>query len=279
MSNKWQINPTLAAQYVPNQTTYINNTTMDTFTIKNAVWDTRQAAGGETKQLVLSLENDAGRTATNYILYKLEGKNSEQGVTLINAIGYLIGQQELSAAEGTYETYDPASQKPVQQRGFICPEMIGKRIGMVMYKRSYYDSKKHFAVRSGMSPFQVFDPVTKQTAAEKFEGKPGTDESLQLIFTAALESEKYFLDRANREMALAQGGANTANNGFGQANNGFGQANNGFGQANNGFGQANNGFGQANNGFTNTAGFGQANTTLMANTVPKAGAVDDDIPF
>ena len=258
MSNKWQINPTLAAQYVPNQTTYINNTTMDVFTIKNAVWDTRQQAGGETKQLVLSLENDSERTATNYILYKLEGKNSEQGVTLINAIGYLIGQQELSAAKGTYETYDPASQKPVQQQGFICPEMIGKRIGMVMYKRSYYDNKKHFAVRYGMSPFQVFDPVTKQTAAEKFEGKPGTDESLQLIFTAALESEKYFLDRANREMALAQGGANTANNGFGQANNGFGQA---------------------NNGFTNTAGFGQANTTLMANTVPKAGAVDDDIPF
>lgn len=264
MSNKWQINPTLAAQYSPNQTSYINATTMDTFMIKNAVWDTRQQPNGDTKQLVLSLETDAGRTATNYILYQFEGKRNEQGITLINALGYLTNQSELSSVEGTYETYDQATQKPVQTKGNVCPELIGKRVGIIMYKRSYYDSKKHFAVRSGMSPFQLFDPATKQTAAEKFDGKPGTDESLQVIFAAALESEKYFTERAQREMAVAQGGASNLNTGF---------------NTQSGFGQASTGFGRAGTGFNAQAGFGQPNTAAMANTHLKPSAVDDDIPF
>lgn len=303
-NNVWQINNNMAAQYTPNTSSFIDSACLDVFTIKNAVWKSDDFGKGVTKQLMLFIENSSGKTTTAYLIYQFEGTPNEQGENSIHALGVLTNNTQLSAAPGTYEGYDKATRSKVMRDALICPELINRKVGMVLFKRAYLNSANE--EKFTMTMYQMFDANTKQTADEKQRQQPGSDQNLQVLLTQALEKEQYFASQLEIKKKAVMGNGNGNGNGYSNGyNNGFNNYNNNQGFNNNGYNNqpqntyasnntAQHGYGnnagnnqnQPQNGYYNAPQInqqgGQVNQPQngsMQNGIPKAAPIDDDIPF
>lgn len=131
------------------------------------VWPIVSSQKG-TKGVHFEFEADGAKT--NFDIYTVKADGTKlPGYFTLQALQTIFNLRGLTAAPGKIEKWSDEEQKRVEQDGPVFPQLVGKRIGMVLQKELYNRNDGRESYRMGLQA--VFDATTRLTASEIKEKK------------------------------------------------------------------------------------------------------------
>lgn len=130
-------------------------------------WPIVSAAKG-TKGIHFEFEADGAKT--NFDVYTIKADGTKiPGYFTLQAILTILNLKGLQTAPGKIEKWDDDERKRVETDGPVFPQLVGKKIGVVLQKELYNsnDGKERYR----LSLQAVFDSVTRLTSSEIKEKK------------------------------------------------------------------------------------------------------------
>lgn len=173
-------------------------------TIKQAFYTHTQKG---TQTLVLSLESETGEQG-DFPIYFANSENERlSGYNLINAIIALTGVQGISQVQGTYLEQDWNAGRKVEKQGYIAPELIGKKVGIIT-TFDYYDGtdqQGNSVERYRVQIYSVYHAQTMQWARQVLnneQAKAGqTDQMLEQAKKVSVRSREKLQGSQNQAYA------------------------------------------------------------------------------
>jgi len=119
----------------------------------------------------ITLEFDAGSAGKTEVTLWARKDDGEPafGMNFLQSIMLMLGLRSLKSVTGTVEAWDNDANKRIEQDGEVFPELMGKRIGLVLQKE--LTTKQSGGDSYRMNVYGVFHHESKLTASEIKERK------------------------------------------------------------------------------------------------------------
>lgn len=132
------------------QITKINHNICGIFKITKANWQSFK----DKKSIVLHLQSSEKHVCKVTLFYKDNAGNLLHGYPYLQSIMTLLNLPFLSIS-------------PCQDNAYVCPELLGKNIGLYLHKDDYFVAS-HNKYYENLAITAVYDPMTQQFADEAF---------------------------------------------------------------------------------------------------------------
>lgn len=234
------------------QSDFIQGNSQLTLKIISAGWIAKpNNTGGQNYALDLYVMNESKSTAHLTLWYGNSTGERWGGENIINALMTVCNVPSLSQVQGNHWQYNFDERKDLQVPMMIAPELANKAFGAFLTENWYV--KDGQPKQAGTNLFNVYDYQTNQLAWQKNAGQPSDQTALTKVYEAMLKASEKAKNKAYEQAGIAIGvdpselasGANPFMGGQSTTYN--------------------------RNPLPNNVMTGQA--------VPKAGAIDDDVPF
>lgn len=191
MSRNYDLNPT-AAKEANSGGKRITEHGVYTGTFR-AAWYEQNEKGTESVQFIF--HSDAGQEAGPLALYTHKGDGTElPSYKTLNAIMACVKQRNLTAQRGRVTLFDYDSQKEVEKDKDVYPQLMGKRIGLVLTAEEY--ETRNGDLKTRLLIGAPFDAETRRMADEVLDQSPDAH---------ALDKYTAWLDKAGRWLKPLQG--------------------------------------------------------------------------
>ena len=251
MSAFWNLDKAKANK--AGQSDFIKGNSQLTLKIISAGWkamDSKTKAGVQNWYLSLYVMNESKNTAHIDILYGNSLGERWSGENLINALMTVCNVPSLSQVQGNHWQYNFDERKDLQVPMMIAPELANKAFGAFLTENWY--AKDGQPKQAGTNLFNVYDYQTNQLAWQKNAGQPSDQTALTKVYEAMLEASEKAKNKAYEQAGIAIGvdpSEMTNNSPF---------------------------MGGESTTYNRNP---LPNDVMAGREAPKAGAIDDDVPF
>lgn len=125
-----------------------------------------------TRGISFEFRADTGEVG-GFTLYTYNGKGEPlAGLKRLNALMTCMKLKAINPVRGQYEEYDQATRQRIQVSGNVFPELLNKRVGLVIQMEEYAKTDGSTGQRPTL--YAPYDPESKKLAAEIWDNKPAT---------------------------------------------------------------------------------------------------------
>ncbi|MDH2272964.1 hypothetical protein [Moraxella porci] len=164
-----------------------------------------------TQTLHLSLETEQGEQG-DFAIHFANGQGERLvGYNLVNAIIALTGLQGITQTNGKYLEFDFDAGRKVEKQGYVAPELIGKKFGIITTK-SYSitrDQQGNVVERYRVEIYSVYHAQTMQWARQVInneQSKPGqVDQMLEQAKKVSVKNREKPYNPDNLSLNATQG--------------------------------------------------------------------------
>ena len=154
--------------------------------------------------------SDDGQSAKFLTVWTVNGSGVElSGRRMIDAIMTSLGVKAISAQQAVVKKWDTEQRTEVSVRATVFPELMGKRLGLVLNREEYEANDRDHTRKWKNAIVCPFEAATRRLAGERLDNKPalGLDRLLRILQDRPLRTTSGPHHNGNGAQSPDQGGS------------------------------------------------------------------------